>query len=198
MATENYEVVFSGTLAGQFVQTVLHAKCTIATPVNPYLTALLLLQDIETNHVGEQFTTCLPVDYVMTSMRARKVGSGGGTTAVILQAALLQPDGQRPGNISSAQVNPVLTLIGVTDVNSPGRIYFPGVSESDIDQMVLGNALIAELLNFGNKWKDGGTLGGVDSWVGGIYRRVPNTVDTIAGCQVSPWIGTQKRRLRPV
>jgi len=198
MATENYQVIWSGLLAGQFVQTVMHAKVTIATPVNPYLTALLLLQDIGTNGVSEAFTDCLPVDYAITSLRAKKVGSGGGTTAVLLNSAINQPEGQRTGNISSAQVNPVLTLVTTTDVNSPGRIYFPGISEDDIDQMVIVTALVDLMILFGTTWKDGGTLGGADTWVGGVYRRVPNTVDVILGSQVSPWIGTQKRRLRPV
>lgn len=198
MATENYEVVIAAHIAGQYVATVLHTKCTIATPVNPYLTALLLIQNIDTAGLLEKWLDCLPSPYKVTSLRARKVGSGGGVTAVLLASDLSATDGTRGSAVSTSAINPVLTLVGVTDVNSPGRVYIPGVAEDDIAENLLSASLIGSMQAFGVEFDAGGSLGGADVWVGGIYRRAINTVDTIAGTQVSPMIGNQRRRMKPI
>jgi len=198
MAVENYEIVIAGNVASQYVATVLHAKVTIATPVNPYLTALALIQDFDGSGSLEAFVDMLPTEYTVTSIRAKKVGSGGGVTAVVLQAALTFNQGSRVGDVDFSATNPVLTLITVTDVNSPGRIYLPGVSEDDISENILAAGLVTAMQAFATAFKTGGTLGGVDNWVGGVYRRALNTVDTIIGGQASPLIGTQRRRSKPI
>lgn len=198
MATEIYEVVISGILGGQFVQTVQHVKAEIATPVNPFASAILIAQDINANGILEAFCACLPTDYKATSIRCRRVSGAGGTTAVITGGGLDFTDGARAGNISSAQVCPLIIWVPTTDIDSPGKLFLPGVSEDDIDDMVLTASLIADIQAFINEWIAGGTLGGVDSYVGCIFRRVGGTGDVIFAGQVSPLIGTQRRRLRPV
>ena len=80
MAVEIYEVVFSGTLAGQFVQTVQHVKATIAAPVSTFQSALYIAQDIAANGIQDAFAAMVPADYIMTSIRVRRVGPSGGPT----------------------------------------------------------------------------------------------------------------------
>ena len=196
--TQHYSVVFSGTLAGQFVQSVLHVKSEIATPVNSFASALLIAQDINDNGVQEAWMDMLPVDYLMTSLRVRRIDGTGGATAILIRGQLTQPDGQRAGAINSAQVNPVITWIGTTSPDKPGKTFVPGVSEDDLNEMVLLEAIVTAYQAFAEAWKDGGTLGGVDTWKGCIWRREAEVGDLIFAAQVSPLIGTQKKRLHPV
>jgi hypothetical protein len=198
MAEEAYECVFSGLLAGQFVQNVLHAKVDIATPVNPFASALLLAQDISNNGLSEKYLDALPSDYTATSLRVRKISGTGGPTAIVLATTWPGAVGIRAGEISSAQVNPLITWIPTEAPDKPGRTYMPGVSEDDIDQMALSGTLVGALQIFADAWVAGGTLGGVDTWVGAIWRRVTSNIDAIFAGQVSPLIGTQRRRLHPV
>lgn len=205
MAEETYEVVITGHLAGQFVQTVQHVQATIATPVNPFASALLIAQDITFGPVIDSWCSMLPIDWVGSSVRVRKVDGAGGPTAIVLVSNWSSPGGARPGSISSAQVNPLIIWIGTDTPDKTGRLFIPGVSETDIDDMVLTGGLLTAIQAFVTAWIAGGTLGGVDSYVGAIYRRartgpppVAASTDVIFAGQVSPLIGTQRRRLRPV
>jgi len=205
MANSTHEVVISGTLHGQFVQTVQHVRATIATPTNPFSESLLIAQDIAGGSIMSEFMNCLPEDYVGTSLRVKQVLPAGGPTAIILASEWGQNSGQRTGEISSAQVNPLMIWIPTTEPAKTGRLFFPGVSEADIDGMVLDGTLIAAYNLFATEWIAGGTLGGVDSYHGAVLRKsappppiVPVSDDLIAFGQISPLIGTQRRRLRPV
>lgn len=198
MATEVYEIVISGILGGQFVQNVLHVKATIATPVNPFGTALLIAQDIVGGDIIENYTDALPSDYVGTSIRVRKVDGAGGATAIVLGSAWSQNVGTRVGEISSSQVAPLVVWVGTTSPDKTGRTFLPGVSEADIDQMVLSSTLLTAIQAFITAFIAGGTIGGADSYVGAIWRRLVPVSDVIFAGQVSPLIGTQRRRLRPV
>jgi len=205
MSVEVYETVFSGTLAGQFVQTVQHVHAVIATPVNPFASALLIAQDLATGPINSAFMDMLPSDYTGTSIRVRRVFPAGGATAIVLASTFTLAVGQRSGQISSAQVNPVITWIPTTDPEKTGRMFIPGVSESDIDAMVLSASILLDYQAFISAWIAGGTVGGVDTYVGSVVRKSapppPITVtgdDIIFAGQVSPLIGTQRRRLHPV
>jgi hypothetical protein len=199
MAVETYEVTFSGVLAGQFVQTVQHVKATIATPVNPFASALLIIQDINNNGLLDAWMAILPDVYTLTSMRCRRVSGTGGATAIIVGGDLTTTTGQRAGGISSAQVSPLIIWIGTTLPDKTGRLFVPGVSESDIQDMQLVAGLLTDMNLFITAWIAGGTVGSVDTYEGAIYRRTPAiATDVIFAGQVSPLIGTQRRRLRPV
>jgi len=197
--------VISGTLAHQFVQTVQHVQANIATPVNPFASALLIAQDITSGSIISDFMGILPSDYQGTSVRVRRVLPAGGATAIVLSADWSTSAGARSGEISSAQVNPLINWIGTTDPEKTGRLFIPGVSEADIDGMALSSPIIALYNTFIATWIAGGTVGGVDTYVGAILRKsappppiVPVSSDIIFAGQVSPLIGTQRRRLRPV
>jgi len=205
MPTATHEVVISGTLHGQFVQTVQHVRATIATLTNPFSESLKIAQSLEADGVMTKFMECLPSDYILTSARVKQVLPTGGPTAIMLATEFTTAVGQRSGEISSAQVNPLMIWIPTTAPAETGRLFFPGVSESDIDGMVLGVTLIAAYNDFSDAWIAGGTLGGVDEWHGSVLRKssppppiVPVSDDLIAFGQISPLIGTQRRRLRPV
>lgn len=200
MAVESYELVVSGTLAGQFVQNIFHVNVNNTTDLNPYLMAETILDAMDvTAGFVERWLDCLPESYVITSLRARKILATGGPTAIRLAGALTATTGTRTGAISSAQVNPVVVWITNIRPNKPGRTFMPGVSESDIDAMVYSSGLLTALDNFISTMAAPFTVGSVpDDASFGIYRRSLSASDDIYAGRVSPTVGTQRRRLHPV
>jgi len=200
MAEECYEVVISGTLAGQFVQTVLHANVDNTSLVPPFSMADDLLQTFQGGAaLTGLFQDCCPSDYTATSIRCRRVLATGGPSAIVLAGVWGGGTGGRAGTISSAQVNPVIVWIPLTNPAKTGRTFIPGVSEDDIDEMVYDPTLIAALDDFGQYWETGGTTTVFSmDWTGAILRRATNNSHGISNHRISPVVGTQRRRLRPV
>lgn len=200
MAREVYECVLSGVCAGQFVQTVQHMA--VDDPMgaaSPFTKARNLGQELDVQGMIDKFVDCLPGAYQLTSLRTRRVSTGGGPTAIRLAGDMTaSTNGQRGPEISSLQANPLTIWIGETDPSKTGRLFWPGVAEDDIADMVLVGALITLYEVFNQAWIDGITLSGVGDFYGCILRRASHTGDKITDHYVSPLIGTQRRRLRPV
>jgi len=200
MATEAYELVISGTLAGQFVQNVFHVNVNNVGSTNPYTEAKDILSTLEnTLDFWTFWTNILPGDYKTTSARCRKVISSGGPTAIMLASEMAEATGQRSGSIQAAQVNPVIVWLTTQRPNHPGRTFLPGLSETDCDDMVIVSGLIAAFEAFIDLIVTPFTLDGTsDPSSFGIYRRALAASDDIMAGRVSPLIGTQRRRLVPV
>lgn len=198
MAIEVYEVVVSGTLAGQFVQNVIHVATDDGNYGNPFEGAMEVADGLnEVSGFMQMWCFALPEQYSATSMRVRRVLPEGGPTYIRLANALSDKDGQRTGNISSAQVNPVLVWITTPRPNRPGRTFLPGVSETDIDAMTYTSGLIGAFNALIGVMTSSITVGtGTGDFV--IYRRNLNTADDITYGRISPLVGTQRRRLKPV
>jgi len=198
-----YEITWSGTLAGQFVQTVQHVGADEAGTEPAFATALSIINPTNFDPINDEFLACLPSDYVLTSVRARRVLGGLGPTAVFLATAYNSQDGNRSGQISAAQVNPVILWIPLDTPTHLGKLFLPGVSEADIDAMALVSTLLTAIQTFIDSWIAGWTVG-AELYKGVVARRAavsPFAVidaDPIEYGQVSPLIGTQRRRLRPV
>jgi len=199
MATEAYEVIFSGKLGGNFVQNILHVNVEVAV-VNPYETAReLLLQMNAAGAVQELWVNMLPVDYTMTSLRARRILPTGGPTAIILQDSLYEQGGQRAGEISVASNAPLIIWLPTTDPAKTGRTFLPGVSETDIANGVLDSGLITDIQAFMTLWVTGDTFNTSDTWQGAIKRKgPPQTAATLFAGRISPIVGNQRRRQKPI
>lgn len=203
MAIRAYEVVFSGVLAGQFVQTVQHVQADEPADNGAFVTAREIISVTNFDDMITTFMEALPEPYTLTSVRCRRVFPVGGPTAITLAPLYTNFNGMRAGGISSAQVNPVLLWIAATSESDLGKLFVPGISETDIDAMALTAGITAAYVAFIDAWIDGITISAVD-YVGSIATRAtapPHNVVSvreIAFGQVSPLIGTQRRRLRPV
>lgn len=201
MPVQKIEAVLSGTLAGQFVQNVFHFSASFSSTTDPF-TAAHDVADmlIEANSFVDLFVSCCPEDYQATSLRCRQTGPTQGPTWIALASTFLgNSQGQRSGNISSAQAGPLVIWIPTVAPNKTGRTFVPGVSEDDIDQMVF----------------DGGLLAALDSWevwcadahntptaaaptTLAIRRKLTEVYDLVSAGYTSPLVGTQRRRLHPV
>lgn len=200
MPAECYELVISGVLAGQFVQNVLHVNVDNTASTAPYTVAEKVLETLEgTEAFFEQWVTALPIDYRITSARCRRVLASGGPTAILLGAAMAESVGLRPGSIQAAQVNPVLVFITTIRPNRPGRVFLPGLSETDCDDMTYVAGVITAFENLITKIVTAFTLDTLTYAASfGVLRRALGASDDITAGRVSPLIGTQRRRLRPV
>jgi len=201
MAHTTYETVFSGILAGEFVQTVMHWDLNEpGSPEAPFQVA----KDLGTSLASaggfiDKFTAALPTDYTMKSVRTRRVSDSGGPTHIVLQAAINAPEGQRAGDVQAAQVCPMMIWIPTTSPDKTGRTFMPGASEADIDEMQISSDLITALEDMIGGFIAGGTTDVLSiPYVGCIWRRGTSAADVVADGYVSPRIGTQRRRLVPV
>lgn len=206
MANQVFECTFSGNLHGQFVQTVLCFHGDITPGYNIFQESINLAHSLSDTCM-QTFLDSLPSDYTSTSIRVKGVMGLLGPTAILLPGAYTcgNDTGARAGLISSAQVNPLITWIGTTTPSNTGRTFMPGVSEDDIDGMVLTNAIITQYGLFAaDIVNDVATGFGWDRH-GVIFTRprltpvvIPAAYDLMQAFQVSPLIGTQRRRLHPV
>lgn len=199
MALELFEVTVSGKLGGQFVQNIVHYVVNNSSSTGAYETAVDLLNGL--NEIGnfiELFTDVCPADYTMTSVRARRIGPTGGPTAILLQAVLVADTGQRSGQISVSSSAPLLLLLTTNRPNRLGRIFIPGVSETDVANNVLASGLVTALQALGDEYRVGSVLpGSGDSYNGVVFRRALAVGDSLAATRVSQTVGTQRRRQKP-
>lgn len=198
MPHEAYECTLSGTLAGQFVQTVFHVDYNNTSSQPPFFAAKDIAEQLSA--AGEfvaLFTDGLPGSYFVTSMRVRRVGPTGGPTAIVLAGAMAQSQGTLATEISSAQVNPLIILIPTIASNKTGRIFMPGVPEDEIADMVLSPALVTTYQALIAYMVAGTTIAG-GAVAFGVMRRATKVVDILDAGYVSPLIGTQRRRLHPI
>lgn len=200
MPAEAYELTVSGILAGQFVQNVMHVNVDNTGSTPPYQMAQAILDTLEsTVDFFSNWCAALPVDYRLTSARCRRVLSAGGPTAILLGSEMGTSTGQRAGSIQAAQVNPVLVFITTLRPNRTGRVFLPGLSETDCDDMTYTAGVIAAFNELINSFVDAFTITGLAYAASfGILRRVLGVSDDITAARISPLIGTQRRRLRPV
>lgn len=200
MAVETYECILSGKCAGQFVQNILHCNVNNVGSISPFRVADDLLQTWnDSGGMIEQWCNCLPTDYTLTSVRSRRVLAQGGPTQIMLQGQLSEDTGQRSGKVSVASNSPLIIWIPITNSAKTGRTFLPGVSESDIEEMVLSASILTNIDTFATLWRDGGTtLAEELTWQGSILRRAINTGHDIGQYRISPIIGNQRRRQRPI
>jgi hypothetical protein len=203
MANAAYEIIWTGTLAGQFVQTVQHVVGDEPTPTNAFETAKAIIAPANFDAVNDAFMGVLPSPYYLTSVRSRRVYPDTGPTAINLAGVYNIAGGQRAGDISAAQVNPVILWIPATDPAKLGKLFIPGVSEDDIDNMALDASLITDIVTFIDAWIAGISVSAITYFGAKAIRATVSPYEVVNAIrieygQVSPLIGTQRRRLRPV
>jgi len=200
MPNETYEAVLSGNLSGQFVQTITHWNVDNAGSVDPYTMAA----DIAAGLAGasgwiDALMTVCPAGYTATSVRVRRISSGGGATAIILGPAFTDSAGDRTGAIQTYQANPCVIWITTTRPDRPGRLFIPGLSETDADAGTYASGFVTAVNSFITaSIAVFNTPGSGDPYQLVIWRRSISTHDDVTAGRLSPKIGTQRRRALPV
>ncbi len=194
-----YEVVFSGALNGQFVQNVLHAEIDIISgSPDPFSLASALAVNVASDWVP-LYLTCLPESYIMSSVRTRGITPDASATATAL-IPLADAAGARAAEFSTYVEGPLITFPVTFTRPVLGKIFMPGVAEDDIEYGVLVPDLTGDLLSFATALITGGTFVGPTT---GSYQYCVRKSDNSdwkipAAGMVSPTIGTQRRRAKPL
>lgn len=199
MPIETYELTLSGTTAGQFVQNIFAINVNNTGGTNPFVMANDLLEEFNgADHLIQLWCNCNSVNYSLTSARCRRILSAGGPTQIYLQSTLVAIAGERAGNVATSSLAPLFVWLTTTRPTKTGRTFVPSLSESDVDQNVLSAGLLTAMGEFGDLFRDGGSIGGgSDTWTGAVYRRALAAADDVTNYRVSPIVGTQRRRLKP-
>lgn len=197
MAAKTYQVVIAGTLAKQSVANVLNFELEQGDN-DPVQMATALGTALQVAFL-DAYVACLPVSYVMTSLKLKRVSLPGGPTVVVIFGPT-DFNGQRTGKVSTTSAGPVILAQGVrTTKFLTGKIFLPGVSETDIDENVFTGALLTVLNAFIDVLKVPITLaGGLGEAEYTLYDRKLKVNYAATNYKVSLKPGTQRRRLVPI
>jgi len=192
-----YQVVIAGTLAKQSVANVLNFDLS-AGDGDPVAQAQALIAALGGDFMSA-YVDCLPVSYVATSMKCKRVSLPGGPTTVEIYGST-DWVGTRTGEVSTTSAGPVVLSQGQRGSRYvTAKIFMPGVSETDIGANVFTGALLAKLDIFINVIKNDVILDGdlgIANYI--IYHRATRSPAEASNWKVSLKPGTQRRRLVPI
>lgn len=198
MAANTYSLAINYNVAGQFATNVLHYQfddagfSTTASAALALNTAFLLANQT-------QLLGILSVHVTLLSIRSRCVTSAGGFESVTTLAG--GTVGSRAGNLMVAGIGPVFVTFPTANGKLRGKIFVPGISNSDVLEGIITTpfratlntalaALIAPITLVG---------GGAPVATAVIFTRKPvKTAHPIGGGQVAPMLGQIRRRQLPV
>lgn len=198
MASHTYSLVASYTAGGQFCQNILHYQFDDAGFADTQSAALSLVNAFDaanTAHLRAMLCTHVSVN----SYKARALDVAGGFEAVKLLAG--PPFGTRAGVLSVSAVSPVIILIPNGNAKQRGRVFLPGVSDSDLVdgdfQAAFRTAVTTHAVMFVNTINLVGGGAPVASPV--VYSRLPlpSTSRIVEYARLSAMAGTLRRRQRP-
>jgi len=200
MAVECYEYIISGSISQQFCQNIFHFNVDNTAATDPFTMATAILTKTNTSaNLLEKWCDCLPGDYIISSVRCRRLLPTGGPTAILLHAALSTSGGGRSGASSTSSVAPLMIWLTTLRPAKTGRTYFPGCSVDDLEGNTLASGLVTALTAFGIIMRDGFTPASPAYLCNAaVVRRAISAADDITAYRVSPIIGTQRRRQRPI
>lgn len=200
MSVETYEYTISGTLAGQFVQTVMHFNLdnTAATAPFPMALAIIAKSNASAGFLAK-WCDSLPNDYSITTVRCRQLLPAGGPTALYLASQLLYNNGTRGAASATSSIAPLIIWITNLRPSKTGRTFLPGVASIDISENQLSGGIVTAMEAFAAMFRDGFTTT-TPAYLtqGSILRRSLHTADDISQFRVSPVIGNQRRRQKPI
>jgi len=198
MAAHTYSLVVSYTAGGQFAQNVLHYSFDDAGFSDTQSAAAALLNAFDTaNTTHLRNLLCNSVS--IYSYKARALNVSGGFEAIKLLAG--PPAGTRTGNLSVSAVSPVVILFPNGNAKQRGRVFLPGVSDTDCIDGYFSAAYRTAFTTNAVMFKNTVTLTGGGAPVASpvVYSRkpLPATSRIVEYARLSGMAGTQRRRQRP-
>lgn len=201
MATEIYESMVSFQLGRQYAAIVQHWKIVDPTLPNDFLVArdlvnAMFLEGAAPTRYITRLKNLLSEEVYISAIRARRIHPTGGNTFV----RWFQSDAQvgaRDGQPHTQQVAACIIWLSSADTNLTGRTFIPGISEDDLDGGRFTALYQVETNNFVERVKAGfAPSAGLFTPV--IWRRGPKVGVQIDDGYVTPHVGTQRRREKPI
>lgn len=195
MATGLYRTEWKGDLAGQFRENVIHWRLNPDPGGNGYDTSESIIVALNSTFKS-LWLAMLPPDYNLAAIFARQLGPLTSTYASVdYQEGLAV--GTRGSGAVSQQLCPCVTLIPPMGTKSAGRCFLPAVDQGDINLNVATAGYLTAVGNFFNPAIAGISVSGGTLSLA-IFSRKLNTSSEVSTFNVSPAIGYQRRRARPI
>lgn len=195
MAIGLYRVDFRGNLVGQFRENVFHLRLDPEPAANPFDTANAIALALNTTF-KPLWLAMLPSDYALDAMLVRRLGPTGGPYAIIdYQSGVAI--GTRDTDTAGQQLCPCVTLIPPMGVKSAGRFFLPAVGKTQIQMNVYTAGYRTAVSNFFTPLIAGFSVSGGTATLA-IFSRKTNTSSTAVTFNLSPALGYQRKRARPI
>jgi len=194
MATETYELCIDSVLAASYRSTVLHFSGVGVATGDTVAGGESLIAGFRAS-LETLFLARLPQDQSIMQYRARRVSLS--PSAVAKQDFMM---GDILGSLGfpavTQQTCPSIFLIPTMGTKSGGKIFWPGVAQSDIVNNAYAAAFKTAIAAFIVAAQTGFTNAGI-TWTLAIYSRKHNTTSPVTNFSLSPLIGFQSRRRKP-
>lgn len=195
MATETYELAVQMDHAGQPIETLLHFKGDNLTADATMLNGEDLVTSFNTN-VLPDFLPTLPATVAVNRLAARRVSSKPSNVAhTQFQRGTQIGSG---GSVACAlQLCPTIFLVPPMGTISGGKIFWPAISTTAINGNVPQSGW---LTNVATVMADMMTNFGVTAitWQLAVFSRKLRTTSIVTAYNVSPRLGYQRKRSKPV
>lgn len=195
MAIGLYRTQWRGNLAGQYRENVIYLRLDPEPSANPYDTANAMLIALNSTF-KPLWLNMLPNDYFLDAIVCRRVGPTGGPYAIADYQASTE-GGQRGADSVSEQLCPCVSLIPPMGVKSAGRVFLPAVSKVEIQLNVYTAGYRTAVSNFFTPLIAGFSVSGGTATLA-IFSRKLNTSSNVSTFNLSPALGYQRKRARPI
>jgi len=182
---------------GQFASNVLHYQFDDSSYGDTASAALALIDAFDAARTAG-LAAILPTSTAILSYKSRCLTAVGGFEAVKVLSGI---NGSRTGILAVAGVSPVCVLIPTANAKPRGRVFLPGVTDSDLVDgefsTAFRNQVIAQAAVFTGTLTLAGGATPVATPV--IYSRLttPGSSYAVEYMRLSDMPGTQRRRQRP-
>jgi hypothetical protein len=195
MANRVFQLSIQGVVNAAYRETVLHFQST-GTNDNDTLAAAESLCNGWDAACRTKFLLTLPPTYILVRITARRVALKPSATGCKWYGYGLAP-GVRGSDCTANQTCPSVFLVPTMGTKSGGRIFWPCIPQADLTDSAPSAGWQTVLNNAVNQFVTGFTNAGI-TWVLGIFSRKLGTVSNVSAHQLSPVVGFQGRRRKPV
>ena len=199
MALETYQFIITGNCAGQFVQNIFHFRMDDASYVNRLLAAKGLIDGWLAANYMDQWTSIVPEEYIVKSLKARRVTNGGGPEYVDISVD--GTTGEADDDMQMSGAGPVIIWNTDGGARRVGKTFVPGISTTNVDGGEITETFVATVLAAAETLRVpfpavGGTTPTCTMCI--PRKNDPGTRSLIVQSQVSKDVGQQRRRQLPV
>jgi len=198
MALHTYQLQISYNVGGQFAQNILHYQFDDASYADTSIAAYNLCNAFDIANTTP-LKTMLSAHVTILSYKARALDVLGGFEGILIVAG--PPVGLRTGNLSVSACGPVIVLFPTGNAKQRGRVFLPGISDSDCIDGYIGTTYKGVINTNKHLFTDTLTLSGGGTPVATpvVYSRLPKPAVSrvVEYSRLSAMVGTQRRRQRP-
>jgi len=195
MAIGLYRTEWKGSLSGQYRENVIYYRLNPDPGGNGFDTAVQLITALNATF-KPLWLGMLPPDYWLSAIFARQVGPLPSSYASVDYEEFTQAGTLGDGAVAE-QLCPCVTLIPPMGVKSAGKVFLPAVGKDQIQMNAPIAGYLTAIAAFFDPSIAGFSVAGGTASIA-IYSRKLNISNEVSTYNLSPVIGYQRRRARPI